>query len=117
MLAVKVTATPAGDGAGRDVVMLFKISVPPVDDEAGGGSDDVLGEVVEDVELDEIGNAMLPLAAALSYASAELPALRIHTATRYKLLAVVGVHVQVLLVDQSRRTTQFAPSYVQNLYW
>jgi hypothetical protein len=102
--AVKVTATPAGDGAGRDVEIPFKISVPPVDVDQGA-------DVVDGVEApDVMGNEMLPFEAALSYASAELPALRTQTATRYELLATVGVQVQVLLVDQSRRTTQLAPS-------
>ena len=93
-----MTGVRAGDGDGRDVEMPFKISVPPV---GGGGDDDVP---------DVMGNAMLPFDAALSYASAELPALRTQTDTRYKAFATVGVHVQVLLVDQSRRTTQSVPS-------
>jgi hypothetical protein len=102
--AVKVTATPAGDGAGRDVEIPFKISVPP---DEGGGAEGVDGA---EAEADEIGNETLPFEAALSYASAELPALRTQTATRYELFAAVGVHVHVLLVDQSRRTTQSTPS-------
>ena len=102
---MKVTATPAGDGAGRDVEIPFKISVPPVDHDVVGGGCDGVDEVPN-----VMGNEMLPFEAALSYASAELPALRAQTATRYETFGTVGVHVQVLLVDQSRRTTQLAPS-------
>ena len=41
---------------------------------------------------------------------------RTQTATRYDEFAAVAVHVQVLLVVQSRVTNQFEPSYTHHLY-
>src|SRR5688572_30151314 len=57
---------------------------------------------------------MLPFDAGLSYASAVLPPLRTHTATRALPAADVGVHVHVLLVDQACITVH-APSNTHHL--
>jgi hypothetical protein len=92
--AVNVTATPLGEGVGRDAAMPSSLRLPP--------------DVVDPDE--EIANGMLLLAPALSYASAVLPPLRTHTPTRYPVPVAVGVHVHVLLDDHSRLMTQFAPS-------
>ena len=58
---------------------------------------------------------MLPFDCALSYMSAVLPALRTQTATRSAGIADVGVHVQLLLVDQSVIAYHCAPSYTHHL--
>ena len=79
--AVNVTATPAGDGAVRDAEMPFKSAYRLTGAPGGGGG------TALDVPPDVMGNAMLPFDAALSYASAELPALRTQTATRFALFA------------------------------
>jgi hypothetical protein len=105
--AVNVTAAPAGDGTGCDVEMPVNLSCEGVDGE-DGGIDGVDG--IDGAEPEATGYGMLPFEFALSYASAVLLAFRTHTATRYALFAVVGVHVQVLLDAQSRLTTQLAPS-------
>ena len=65
-----------------------------------------------------ISNAMLPLAAGLSYASTVLPALRTHTPTRVLLPAAdVGVQVDAVLEDQSCITVHVLPSNTNHLNW
>jgi hypothetical protein len=113
--AVNVIGVPTTDGAGRFELMLDNVSTLDGGGVVGGGVDGggVDGGVDDDGNIE---NGMLPFELALSYASALLPALRIHTATRAFAMAPPGVHVHRSLDVHCCITTQLPPSKIHHLY-
>ena len=107
-VAVNVIDDPTGCGAGRSAEIDVSVNTPPDDGGVGAG-------FVGEEPAPEIGKEMLPFDWLLSYMSADDVALRTQTETRYAELATVGVHVHVLVVDQSRVTNQSTPSYTHHL--